>query len=106
MFNDISGTTKRKIHDRLAARLAATIRELGDRLYAQGDARAIEQGWQITVHRGGLARSYRDPRFDLFITCPCCAGSGVARELPCNRCSGSGRTTAGHCTRSQSEQGR
>ena len=64
------------------------------RLFAAGDARARGRGWQVTVHRGGLARHYRDPRFDLLTTCPQCRGAGVdADDRPCRRCPGTGRLT-------------
>ena len=37
---------------------------VGARLFASSDAAARRHGWQVTVRRGGLGRSYRDPRFD------------------------------------------
>ena len=37
---------------------------VGARLFASSDAAARRNGWQVTVRRGGLGRSYRDPRFD------------------------------------------
>jgi hypothetical protein len=46
-----------------AARL---LRQLSDRLFADGDAFARKNGWQITKTTGRFgfgARSYRDPRF-------------------------------------------
>jgi hypothetical protein len=63
-----------------------------DRLFAADDARARERGWQITVQRGGLSRSYRDPRFDLLMACAECRGAGVgAEDRPCRVCPGTGR---------------
>jgi hypothetical protein len=39
---------------------------IGDRLHKDGDLRARQHGWQVTTRRGGMARTYRDPRFDQF----------------------------------------
>jgi hypothetical protein len=61
---------------RATERLALLIRRFGGRLFQAEDARARQHGWQITVDRGGLARTYRDPRFDHFRRCPACAGTG------------------------------
>ena len=44
--------------------LAAIPRRLGDRLFVTNDTEAYWRDWQITKTRGGLARRYRDPRFD------------------------------------------
>jgi hypothetical protein len=60
------------------------------RLFAADDARARRRGWQVTVQRGGLGRSYRDPRFDLLIRCPECRGTGPD-DRPCRLCPGTGR---------------
>jgi DnaJ-class molecular chaperone len=62
-----------------------------DRLFAADDARARGRGWRVTVQRGGLGRSYRDPRFDLLVRCPECRGTGVADDRPCRMCPGTGR---------------
>lgn len=51
---------------RVTGRLARLIRTAGDRLFRDADAHASRHGWQITTRRGGLARTYRDPRFDRF----------------------------------------
>ena len=41
------------------------------------------------ARRGGLARTYRDPRFDRFRSCPACSGTATgAAEKPCDRCGG------------------
>ena len=67
-------------------------RRICDRLFAADDARARGRGWQVTVQRGGLGRRYRDPRFDLLVTCTECHGAGVdADDRPCRRCPGTGR---------------
>ena len=49
---------------RVTGRLARLIETVGDRLFRDADVRASQHGWQITTRRGGLARTYRDPRFD------------------------------------------
>ncbi|MGP0028745.1 MAG: hypothetical protein ACLPKE_36130 [Streptosporangiaceae bacterium] len=79
---------------RVTGRLARLIRAAGDRLFQAEDARARQCGWQITARRGGLARTYRDPRFDRFRSCPACRGTGTGTaEKPCDRCDGTGRIT-------------
>lgn len=52
---------------RLAVRKAQLQRQLSDRMFAEGDAFARENGWTIAKSSGRLglgARVYRDPRFD------------------------------------------
>jgi len=79
---------------RMARRLALLIRAAGDRLFQAEDERARQHGWQITARRGGLARTYRDPRFDRFRSCPACRGSGTGpTKRHCDRCGGTGRIT-------------
>ncbi len=39
-------------------------RRVGSRLFAMNDAEAGWRGWQVTELAGGLARQYRDARFD------------------------------------------
>jgi hypothetical protein len=81
---------------RVNGRLARLIRTVGDRLFRDADTRASEYGWQTTVRRGGLARTYRDPRFDRFRRCPVCRGTGISRaDQPCDNCAGTGRITVG-----------
>jgi RecJ-like exonuclease len=78
----------------VTGRLALLVRAAGDRLFQAHDERAGQYGWQITVRRGGLARTYRDPRFDRFRSCPDCRGTGIdLAEEPCDRCGGTGRVT-------------
>jgi uncharacterized phage protein len=79
---------------RVTGRLARLIRTVGDRLFRDTDTRASQYGWQITTRRGGLARTYRDPRFDRFHRCPACQGTGTRRsDQACHRCAGTGRIT-------------
>jgi hypothetical protein len=79
---------------RVTTRLALLIRAAGDRLFRADDERAKQYGWEITVRRGGLARTFRDPRFDRFRSCPACRGTGTGpAKKPCDRCGGTGRIT-------------
>jgi RecJ-like exonuclease len=79
---------------RVTGRLARLIRTAGGRLFRDADTRASQYGWQITARRGGLARTYRDPRFDRFRRCPACGGAGTRRaEQVCDQCAGTGRIT-------------
>jgi hypothetical protein len=66
---------------------------LEQRLFADLDAQAQHDGWQITRLRGGLARRYRDPRFSLLSACPDCAGGGSTDGQSCEPCRGTGRVT-------------
>jgi len=75
--------------------LAAIPRRLGDRLFVMNDTEAYWRDWQITKTHGGLARRYRDPRFDTLAECPKCHGAGVTADLPCPPCLGTGRITLG-----------
>jgi hypothetical protein len=46
--------------------IAGLLRQLSDRIFADGDAFARDNGWQITKTTGRFGfgvRSYRDPRF-------------------------------------------
>jgi hypothetical protein len=74
-------------------RLGLLISRFGSWLFQAEDARAGQHGWQVTVRHGGLARTYRDPRFDRFRRCPACEGAGTADGEPCGRCAGAGRVT-------------
>jgi len=73
--------------------LTAIPRRLGDRLFVMNDTEAYWRGWQITKTHGGLARRYRDPRFDMLAECPECHGAGLTVDLPCVPCLGTGRIT-------------
>ena len=73
--------------------LTAIPRRLGNRLFVMNDTEAYWRGWQITKTHGGLARRYRDPRFDTLAECPKCHGAGVTADLPCIPCLGTGRIT-------------
>ena len=75
--------------------LAALPRRLGDRLFVTNDTEAYWRDWQIIKTHGGLARRYRDPRFDTLAECPKCHGAGGTADLPCAPCLGTGRITLG-----------
>jgi hypothetical protein len=49
----------------LAGWLASLPHRVGAWLFAMNDTEAGWRGWKVTELRCGLARSYRDPRFDL-----------------------------------------
>jgi hypothetical protein len=88
---------------RVTGWLGRLIRAAGDRLFQAEDAHARQYGWQVTTRRGGLARTYRDPRFDRFRNCPACRGINPA-EKPCDRCGGTGRITV--CQPTLADRGR
>lgn len=77
----------------LASWLTCIPRRIGDRLLTVNDAEAYWHDWQITKTYGGLARIYRDRRFDLLAECPKCHGAGGMANLPCPPCLGTGRVT-------------
>ena len=80
--------------DRATGRLALLIRGFGSWLFQAEDARARQHGWQIAVNRGGLGRTYRDPRFDTLTACPQCRGGGIGtQDTPCAPCLGTGRVS-------------
>lgn len=79
----------------LGAILAQRLDAAGKRLFRDADAYAAAQGWTVRVKCGGLAREYRDPRFDLLACCQFCGGSGAADDRPCADCAGTGRITIG-----------
>jgi hypothetical protein len=73
--------------------LARLIEAAGEGLFAVPDRVAVQHGWRITAHHGGLGRCYRDPRFDTLDACRRCHGSGETDSEPCVPCGGSGRVT-------------
>lgn len=65
---------------------------IGSKVFQADDRRAHEHVWEITLRRGGLARSYRDPRFNYLTSCQTCNGSGDSPSGgPCSGCHGTGR---------------
>jgi hypothetical protein len=92
-----------------------SLTNLVGRLFAGSDARARQYGWQVTQVQRGFGRRYRDPRFDHFIRCSSCAGTGwtgpgwagpgVTSGTPCKACRGTGRLTrAAPETRAETER--
>jgi hypothetical protein len=75
--------------------LGSLLRRWGDRWFAMNDMEAGWRGWQITRTHGGLARRYRDLRFEMLVACVQCAGAGVRADAPCGPCLGTGRVTLG-----------
>jgi hypothetical protein len=85
-------------HVAAAARLfpgwvAWHVAAVGAELFGVQDRIAIQHGWVITRRHCGLARSYRDPRFDWLRACPQCDGRGVTGDRPCPLCDATGRVT-------------
>jgi hypothetical protein len=75
-------------------RLALLIRRFANWLFQAEDARARQHGWQTAVGRGGMTRTYRDPRFNHFRRCSACDGNGTyPGGESCNKCAGTGRFT-------------
>lgn len=70
----------------LSGWLASLPRRAGARLFARNDAEARWRGWLVTELRCGLARSYRDPRFDAFreLAEPEASPGGLACPDPCS----------------------
>jgi hypothetical protein len=72
--------------------LSELIARAGDLMFAACDEEAGWRGWCMERRRGGLARVYRDPAFDLIVHCPQCRGLGTAPGgAECGLCSGAGR---------------
>jgi hypothetical protein len=64
--------------------LSGLTRHAGTRLFAKADAEAGWRRWRTTELRGGLARRYRDPRFDALRSLHDVAEQMSARfESPC-----------------------
>lgn len=65
---------------------------LGRQIFRSSDHQARQYGWQVTPRRGGLSRTYRDPRFDYLIACRTCGGHGRnPHGVNCSDCQGTGR---------------
>ena len=92
--NPNGAASENKARSRIAHWLGNLAAATGDRLFAADDTAAVQHGWQITVRRGGLGRTYRDPRFGMLRPCPLCQGDGWAGGTPCGACDGAGRVAA------------
>jgi hypothetical protein len=91
LINAITPTSENKVRNRLVRWLLNRLEAAGNRLFAADDQRAAARGWQVTPGRYGLSRRYRDPRFDMLISCPSCNGVGAADGWPCPACRATGR---------------
>jgi hypothetical protein len=64
---------------------------IGDKIFQADDRWARDHGWRIVPRRGGLSRSYRDPRFDRLVACATCNGRGCnPQDATCSACHGAG----------------
>lgn len=86
----------RRPHDQ--CRLTVLLGGAGRRLFRDADAYASAHGWAVDVRCGGLARRYRDPRFDRLAQCQACGGHGTDGDLCCPPCGGTGRLDLGRPT--------
>jgi RecJ-like exonuclease len=89
----------------VTTRIEHRVRAAGDRLFRAEDATARRHGWRIEVRRAGLARQYRDPRFDTLAACSHCRGTGCKDAQDCPSCAGTGRIVLG-LPRRCSQEGR
>jgi hypothetical protein len=65
-------------------RLNGLTHRVGMRLFVKNDTEACWQRWRINELRGGLARRYRDPRFDALRSLHDVAEQMIARiDSPC-----------------------
>jgi hypothetical protein len=72
--------------------LLRALSAIGDKIFQADDRRARDHGWQVVPRRGGLSRSYRDPRFDRLVACATCNGCGCNPQgVACSACHGAGR---------------
>jgi hypothetical protein len=95
LIKSISPASEDKVRNRLVRWLRNCLDRAGNRLFASSDRAADEHRWQITRRHGGLSRRYRDPRFDMLVSCPCCHGTGGTCDSVCQPCQGTGRLTRG-----------
>jgi hypothetical protein len=83
-----------KIYKLLAAWIRTSHAAQTQRIFADPDAAARQQGWQVSSTHRGFGRSYRDPRFDTLASCGDCLGRGTKSPgNPCHTCTGTGRIT-------------
>jgi hypothetical protein len=85
-------TTNPNVRATLTDLLLRWLNVIGNKIFRADDCLARDQGWQIIPRKGGLSRSYRDPRFDLLLPCTACDGRGSnPRGATCSACYGAGR---------------
>ncbi len=74
----------------LRMRIVALLWKLGGEAFAEIDAFAWVQRWEI--RRTWHTHTYRDTRFDALAACTICSAKGrCPTGLPCRRCRGTGR---------------
>jgi hypothetical protein len=95
LVNFTSSSGENKTQFNILRWVAWRVSALGARMFAVDDRFALQHGWEITRRWGGLARTYRDPRFDSLHACSRCGGRGVAEGATCLPCEGTGRVTRG-----------
>jgi hypothetical protein len=78
--------------ERLTSWMSDCLTQAGDLVFAISDAEASWHAWDIVRRDAGLARAYRDPRFDTLVPCPRCHSvSTVADGSVCRPCSAAER---------------
>jgi hypothetical protein len=78
--------------ERLTSWMSDCLAQAGDLVFAISDAEASWHAWDIVRRDAGLARAYRDPRFDTLVPCPRCHSvSTVADGSVCRPCSAAER---------------
>jgi hypothetical protein len=73
----------------LRMRIITLIWSLSEAVFAEVDAFAWVQNWEIK--RTWHTHTYRDRRFDALIACSACEATGKAMGRQCRTCGGSGR---------------
>lgn len=74
----------------LRMRIVALLWRVGEEAFAEIDAFAWVQRWEI--RRTWHTHTYRDTRFDALAACKVCSAKGrCPTGLPCRRCRGTGR---------------
>lgn len=91
-MNPIIPTSKNKRSRHIAEWLARLAERAGNWVFARDDQTAHDHGRQVISRLSGLARRYRDPRFDALGACPGCEGNGYVHGETCGACQATGVT--------------